>query len=152
MKNKLFISILIVSGFWGFTSIIDKTNSQCVNVYVDFGSLDQSKKVIGCIDTNTKIKAIDVIQKSGLKVEGTDKYGLQVICRVDSLPGPDRESCAVMPPENAYWAFIVRDKSTPLNPITKWGWAQKGINDVYLNPGDSLGLVFTEDGKMRWPD
>lgn len=152
MKNKLFISILVITGFWGFLSIVDKPNNQCVNVYIDFGSLDNNKKVIGCIAVDQKETALTILEKTGVKLDGTEKYGLQVVCRVDGLPGPKKESCATMPPENAYWAVIVKNKSSVIDPIKKWGWADKGVSELYLKSGDSVGLVFTENGKVKWPD
>ena len=58
----------------------------------------------------------------------------------------------MMPPEDAYWAFITKGRSSIINPWPQWGWAQKGVSEVYFNPGDSLGLVFTENGKVNWPN
>lgn len=147
MKNKLFIVLLIITGFWGISSLGHNPNNNCINVYVDYGQLDNNKKLISCVDTDHKQSALLVLEHSGVSIEGTQKYGLQVVCRVDSLPKPSQESCETMPPENAYWAVIVKQK-----PVSKWGWAQTGISDVYLEPGDSIGLVYTENEEMRWPD
>lgn len=150
MKNKLFILLLVVSGIWGFSSL--SVEDKCVNVYVDFGSLNNNKKIIECIDTEKEMLALDLFNKSGLQLEGTNKYGLQVVCRVNNLPDRKQESCDVMPPENAYWAFIVKEKRSAVNMFPKWGWAQRGVSEVYFKPGDSLGLVFSENGDLSWPD
>jgi hypothetical protein len=56
-----------------------------------------------------------------------------------------------MPPEKAFWAVIIKKKEVIPPLSTEWGWAQKGINETYLSPGDSLGLVFSTNGEVRWP-
>lgn len=149
--KKLLATMLIISGFWGIATVVEK-NHDCINIYVDFGSLDQNKKIIGCIDANEKESALTLLENAGIKVDGTDKYGLQVVCRVNNMPDVSRESCAVMPPEDAYWAVIVKGKGLPMDPAKEWGWAKTGISEVYLEPGESLGLVFTENGEMKWPN
>jgi hypothetical protein len=149
MKSKLVLSLIIIAGALGFTSL--SNDSDCINLYVDYGILDQDKKVISCIPSD-KAYAIDVLREGGIAVEGTDRYGLDVVCRVEGLPGPDIEQCKNMPPENAYWAIIVKDKFSLINLFPKWGWAQLGVADLELNQGDSLGLVFVKDGDLKWPD
>jgi hypothetical protein len=39
----------------------------------------------------------------------------------------------------------------PLGISGAWGWAQTGINEVYLEPGDAIGLVFADEGDVRFP-
>jgi hypothetical protein len=56
-----------------------------------------------------------------------------------------------MPPAEAYWAIIIKKKNVIPFANNEWGWAQKGINETYLSEGDSLGLVFSTEGKLRWP-
>lgn len=148
MKNKLVIALLVIAGFWGVTSLGNNTNKNCINVYVDYGSLDNNKKVISCIDTDHKESALVVLGRAGVNIEGTQKYGLRVVCRVNSLPKPSQESCESMPPEDAYWAVIIKE---PIGLSNKWNWASTGISEVYLNPGEYLGLVFVRNGDMKWP-
>ena len=149
MKIRLVLSLIIIVGALGFTSL--SNDSKCINLYVDYGTLNQEKKVISCIPSD-KAYAIDVLREGGIAVEGTDRYGLDVVCRIEGLPGPDIEQCKNMPPENAYWAIIVKDKFSLINLFPKWGWAQLGVADLELNQGDSLGLVFVKDGDLKWPD
>ena len=153
MKNRLLMSLVVLVSFGWFITGLDHLNKSkpCVNVYIDFGSLDNNSKMSKCVPTE-KDTGLNILQKSGINLEGTNKYGLKVICRVNNLPTTKQESCATMPPADAYWAFITKEKSGIVNPMPKWGWAQKGISEVYFNPGDSLGLIFTEKGKVRWPD
>lgn len=126
--------------------------NQCVNLYVDFGQLDNNNKITKCIPANSNVLAPDILTGGKIAIEGTAKYGLQVVCRVNGLPSKEIESCSVMPSEKAYWAIIVRKKASLVDPMPKWGWAQTGVSEIKLNPGESLGLVFTENGKVRWPD
>ncbi len=56
-----------------------------------------------------------------------------------------------MPPEDAYWAVIIKKKQVLLFPKNEWGWAEKAINETTLYAGDSIGLVFSTNGELRWP-
>jgi hypothetical protein len=149
MINKIALSLVIIAGALGLTSL--SNDSECVNIYVDYASLNKDKKVIGCIPSDRDY-AIDIFRSGGISLEGTGKYGLDVVCRVEGLPGPEIEQCVDMPPENAYWAIIVKEKFSLVNLFPRWGWAQLGVSDLELNPGDSVGLVFVKDGELRWPD
>ena len=84
--------------------VLPKTKTPCINVYVDFGSLQDSLKVIKCINESEKTNAIKILQDGNFKVEGTQKYGNAVVCRVDNFPGPNIDPCLTMPSEKAYWA------------------------------------------------
>ena len=151
MKTKRILAaiILVVAGVVFFSA---KPSPDCVNVYVDFASLDKGSKLSKCIPVSGQDTALNILAKTDIELSGTDKYGLAVVCRVNNLPGPDQESCSVMPPEDAFWAFIVKNKMSATNLFPKWGWAQKGVSEVYFRPGDSLGLVFSEKGDLKWPD
>ena len=151
MKSKLFAALLIIATFWGVTSI-QKQSQDCTNILVDFGSLDHNTKLVSCVNSDGKESALSLLSKAGVSIDGTQKYGLQVVCRVNSLPGANRESCETMPPEDAYWAVIIKQDDSAISIKKDWNWAQTGISDVYLEPGDSLGLVFIENEEMRWPD
>ena len=152
---KKIVIIIGIAGLLaiGSTAITDHSRN-CATVYVDMGPLGDGSKTSTCIAITDKTPALDVIAEAGYKLEGTKKYGNAIVCRVDGLPGPSTEKCLDMPPEKAYWAVIVKQKQViplPANIGAPWGWAQTGINDVYLNPGDSIGLVFAENGKVNFP-
>lgn len=146
----LIVAVIAAAGWWHVSS----NSSSCINVYVDFGSLDNDTKIIKCVETSSEAKALEVLQNAKLSLEGTKKYGDQVVCRVNNLPDARSESCESMPSEKAYWAVILKKKQVIPNPFdvsSKWGWAQTGVADITLKPGDSIGLVFSENGKLRWP-
>ena len=153
MKHRVILSLIILATAFIGTSVLGHgADKQCINIYVDFGSLNNNNKISKCVEEIDGMTAIQALQKTDLVLVGTEKYGDAVVCRVNGLPDAKREKCQSMPPENAYWAVIIKRQKTIADPFPKWGWAQTGINDVYLNTGDSLGLVFTENGKVKWPN
>jgi hypothetical protein len=150
MKQRLITSFLvIVLAFFGL-SYVTKSDTNCVNLYVDFGLLNAETKVEQCIEVSTETNALQLLKTAGYTTEGTQKYGDAVVCRLNGLPDKSVETCEVMPPENAFWAVIVKEKKL-LPFFNDWGWAQTGINDVTLSSGDSLGLVFSTNGDLKWP-
>ena len=150
MKRTLISLAIIVLAFVGLQGI-NKTDSSCINLYVDYGSLENKTKLTKCIESSNKIIALDVLRKANLEIEGTKKYGLGVVCRVNGLPNSKVESCEEMPPANAYWAIIVKEKQVIPFPRKEWGWGQLAIDQQYLNPGDSIGLVWADNGKAVFP-
>lgn len=160
MKSKNLIALsavaLLVASAWVWTSA---TNSKkdCVTSYVDYGVLNPGTVITKCIAVDSEIDAMTILNASGLAILGTDKYGLQVVCRVNSLPSGAApigikghedyvETCKDMPAEFAYWAILVRDGSGP------WGWAQTGLLDIKLQPGDSVALVFADNENVKFPN
>ena len=111
MKSKLLTSILILSGILSVFALIQINNKQssCISIYVDFQKLDNDRKIIECIDQTEKIDATTFIQKAGIEISGTEKYGSDIICRVNQLPSYKVEPCISMPPEDAYWAIIIKN-------------------------------------------
>ena len=150
MKKILMTTVatgLVVGSFYTVSS----SKEDCVNLYVDYGSVDNGAKVTKCVPISGKTNALDILDKAKLNIEGTRKYGDAVVCRVNGLPDKSVESCEIMPPENAYWAVIIKKKQVIPFPSNEWGWAQKGINETFLSPGDNLGLVFSTNGDVKWP-
>ena len=60
MKNRLVLSLIIIVGALGFTSL--SNDSECINLYVDYGPLNQDKKVISCIPSDKAYALSDGIQ------------------------------------------------------------------------------------------
>jgi len=152
-KNRVIIGsaiVLIAAGIFAFKP---ELKDPCINLYVDFGQLNNNTKLTTCIDTSIKTNALEVLKEANLQIEGTKKYGNGVVCRVNSLPDITVESCEVMPPAEAYWAIIIKEKQVIPFPRKEWGWGQLAIDQQYLNPGDSIGLVWTgPKGDLKWPD
>jgi hypothetical protein len=150
MKKRLMViitSLLVVGGFL----FINKTDNDCINLYVDYSSLDNGTKITKCLDMQNNTIALEVLKKASLEIEGTKKYGLAVVCRVNNLPNKKVESCESMPPEKAYWAIIIKEKKLIPFPKNEWGWGQLAIDQQLLSPGDSIGLVWANNGKVVFP-
>ena len=65
------------------------------------------------------------------------------------------ESCKDMPAEFAYWAVLEKRKQALPNPAdlnAKWAWAQVGVAELALKPGDSLAFVFADNGNVKFPE
>jgi hypothetical protein len=150
MKRVLASLAIVLLAFVGLQGI-NKSDHSCVNLYVDYGTLDSGTKLTKCIDVSTRTVALDILKIANLELEGTKKYGLAVVCRVNGLPDEKAESCEIMPPEKAYWAVIIKEKQTIPFPRKEWGWGQLAVDQQYLNPGDSLGLVFADNGEIKFP-
>lgn len=151
MIQKTLMSLVIfVLAFFGL-SAVTKDDNQCINVYVDYSVLNNETKLTNCVNSSTKMIALDVLRKANLEIEGTKKYGMAIVCRVNGFPTATAESCDSMPPENAYWAIIIKEKQVLPFPRNVWGWGQLGIDQQYLNPGDSVGLVFANNGDVKFP-
>ena len=133
----------------------DTAKDNCVTVIVDFQSLDNGNKTSQCLDAETNADALQLVKQAGFTLEGTQKYGLMIVCRVNGLPSATqiigthedyRETCSDMPAEFAYWAILVR------TPEKDWHFAEVGIADLKLNPGEQLALVFSLDEAMVLPN
>jgi hypothetical protein len=122
VKNKLLIATgitaAVLAGLW-------------VNKEVSTPNSSSELSEVGCVNL-----IVDY---------GTDKYGDQIVCLVNGLP--EKANCSDMPPQDAYWAILVRRPGV----ISEWGWADKGISDLEVKAGDSLALTFTVNNEVRWP-
>ena len=153
MKKPIITTLVVALLGVGVVSLYQPP-ADCVSIYVDYGSLDSASTLKKCISATEKTNALELLASAKIEMQGTDKYGNAVVCRLNGLPDASVESCAEMPPAEAYWAVYVKEYEPfpiPFNTAGEWGWAQTGINEVFLNPGDSLGLVFIENGEVRYP-
>jgi hypothetical protein len=116
-----------------------------VEVVVDFGVLD-APSIDECVDAGP---AVDTVADAGVTTEGTVDWGDQIVCRVDGRPAADEtvevdgaepfvEACQSMPAATAYWALWVK-----LSADGEWEYAQEGLSTLQLEPGQSVGLVYT---------
>lgn len=144
------MSIMVIAlVFFGLSFATD--NNKCIYLYIHYGSLDNDTKSTKCIVANNKTIALDVLKQANLQIEGTKKYGLSVVCRVNGLPSTKIEPCDTMPSEKTYWAIIIKEKQFLPFPTKEWGWGQLAIDQQQLNPGDSIGLVWADNGDVIFP-
>lgn len=152
--KKIFMVLASIGLVAGGVTYVQSSIPNCVTLYVDYGPLNNQETAVSCIPVDGKTNALDILAAAKLEVQGTQQYGNAVLCRLEGLPDASTESCLGMPPADAYWAVLVKEYELIPNPfdlIGEWGWAQTGINEVYLNPGDSLGLVFADNGEVKYP-
>jgi hypothetical protein len=159
----ILVIALVIAGlsFWSA-----KTDGNCVTVSIDYGVLDsQNQNYEKCLSASGDVTALDLMNTANFKIEGTEKYGDQIVCRLNNLPKPNQpigvkghedyiETCKDMPAEFAYWAVFEKRKQAIPNPAdlnTKWTYAQVGVAELTLNAGDSLAFVFTDNGNVKYP-
>jgi hypothetical protein len=134
----------------------DESDCAGVGVVVDFGALDAAA-ASDCVDTSSTIAATAVLDEAGVTTEGSAEWGDQIVCRVNDRPGPDEtvevageasfvESCQSMPPAYAYWALWVKPSAD-----SEWEYAQEGLGSLRLEPGQSVGLVYTTGTETPTP-
>lgn len=160
----LAVVALLIGGISFYSA---QTQENCVTVLIDYGVLDsEAAPFEKCIDAEGEVNALELMTSANFKLEGTDKYGNNVVCRLNNLPAPDApigikgnedyvEQCKDMPAEFAYWAVLEKRKGALPNPAdlnTKWSWAQVGVAELSLKPGDSLAFVFADNGKVKFPE
>lgn len=127
-----------------------------VTLLVDSSALAGGERAEWCVPADETIGASEVLAAASVTTEGTEEYGDQVICRVNGLPSADEpvgstedpayvESCASIGPAFAYWSLW----TSPAGG--EWGYAETGVAELEIEPGDSLGLLFTLDGAPAAP-
>ena len=124
---------------------INNYPDNCVTVYVDYNGLNTEVPAYSCISISETIKAKEVVFQAGYDILGTQKYPDLIVCRVNNLPAPDKEKCFDMPPADAYWAILIEKNG-------KWKMAQVGIADIELKAGEGIGLVYVNQGKIKYPN
>jgi uncharacterized lipoprotein NlpE involved in copper resistance len=153
MKKAAVVALAVGLGLGGLY-VAQEQSKDCVTLYVDYGPLENGTQSTSCIPASSKTNALDLLADAGLTIEGTQKYGNAIVCRINNRPDATTESCQEMPPAEAHWAVLVKEHEIlpiPFNTAGEWGWAQTGINEVYLEPGDAIGLVFADNGEVRFP-
>jgi hypothetical protein len=152
--GKFAFVVIALLGLGTVGVAIQNSNADCIEVYTDFRALGQGYVSSECIATSNEMTAFEVLKKAGYSTEGTIEYGDAVLCRLNNMPDVSVESCEGMPPAESYWAVLVKEHQLipmPFGISGEWGWAQVGINEINLKPGDSIGLVFADNGEVKFP-
>ena len=87
---------------------IDATTTACtrtsgVTVIVDFAAFHHGI-ARGCA-SGRPASALAAMQSAGFETAGTTQYGDAFLCRIDNLPAPKNEACAVTPSARSSWSF-----------------------------------------------
>lgn len=142
IKAILAIIVILLGSLVGFSATQKK---DCIQVYIDYGTLDKST-FDKCLSATSDTNALELLKSNSFTLQGTEKYGEAVVCRLNGLP--KEAECKVMPSEKAYWAILEKRDNLVFE---SYAWAQVGINELILSPGDSLALVFATNGEVKFP-
>ena len=147
MNNRIKAILAIVGLSLGvFVGLSATQKKDCIQVYVDYVILDKST-FDKCLTATSDTNALDLLKSNNFTLQGTEKYGEAVVCRLNGLP--KIAECKVMPSAEAYWAILEKRDNLVFESYT---WAQVGINELILSPGDSLALVFATNGEVKFPE
>jgi hypothetical protein len=154
MKRNIFIATGITAIFLALAwhqAESAAPSANCVNVYVDYGVLSKKTPDTECIAVSGKTTALNVLNKSSFKFQYIDFGGDlgKAVCTLNQLP--KLKSCATMD-WTSYWGVFEKHGSNNLNAKSHWNMSQKGISFTELKPGDAIGLVYLDKGKVRYPD
>lgn len=163
MVSKVILWVLIISGLYGIGSAMTP-NKDCITLHINYGILGEPTTE-ECIPWVDEVKATDFLKNNKFTIEGTRKYGEGILCRLNGLPSAKKpigipghesyiEKCKTMPEEFAYWAVLEKRKQAIPNPLDlngKYQWSSVAINQLTLKPGDSLALVFSDNGNVKFP-
>lgn len=111
-----------------------------VTVIVDASGLDAG--IVQRCAEGEPTSGFDVLVRAGLKWAPVSNSPA-LLCRIEGLPGTDRESCVDAPPLNAYWAYFRADRGG------EWKYSQSGAH-TKPQPGSVVGWVFLT-GVQRVP-
>jgi hypothetical protein len=109
-----------------------------VLVVVDPGPLGGGVRE-ACADTVGS--AADVMVEAGVRF--TYAEGQPFVCRIDGVPGPDREDCRGTPPGDAYWGLFWSDGTGDA-----WRYSSLGLAALEVPAGGAVGWRF-QDGAER---
>jgi hypothetical protein len=107
-----------------------------VTVIVDFTHFTGGKVERGCAPGDPT-NGLQALHAAGFASAGTAQYGDAFVCRIDGLPTPSVEACAVTPPPSAYWAYWYARPSD-----SAWTYSAAGVLDFDPKPGSIEAFAF----------
>jgi len=114
------------------------SSGQCldsgISLVVDFG--DESEGIEKCVK-NYSGNSWDLFAAAGLKVEGTEKYPVGFICRIQSIPTKEQEACKDTPgAQTGSWAFFTASSNN------SWKYSAIGASSHKAKCGTAEGWRF----------
>jgi hypothetical protein len=139
----LILAVALAAGAtpWSAPVVHASTGEACpgttgVTVVVDFNQLGGGV-VVGCAK-GSPASGFEALAKAGFAVvQPSAMPGF--VCRIDGLPGPDREACVNTPPANAYWSYWTADAGG------SWRYSQAGPGTRAPAPGTVEGWSWAQD-------
>ncbi len=120
----------------GATSQSVCTTTSGVTVIVDFTHFAGGKIERGCAPGNPA-NALIALHAAGFATAGTVQYGDAFVCRIDGLPTPKQDACAVTPAPSAFWAYWNAKPSD-----SAWTYSALGVLDDHPKPGTIEAFAF----------
>lgn len=114
---------------------------QGVTVVVDYGPLGGTD--LFCDPQGGGKTASALMKAAGVDFEYVS--GQPFVCRIEGLPGPDRESCSRTPPADAYWGLFWSDGAP------RWTYSSQGVSSLRVPKGGSVGWRFQDGGARENP-
>lgn len=112
-----------------------------VTVIVDFAALGGGVQV-GCDPSGAGKDAKDVIPAAGFPLAYA--AGQPFVCRVAGKPTAAQESCARIPPEDAYWGLFWSEGGG-------WTYSAVGVAGLAVDEGGFIGLRWQNGGSRDNP-
>jgi hypothetical protein len=107
-----------------------------VTVIVDFTHFAGGKVERGCAPGHPA-NGLIALHAAGFATAGTAQYGDAFVCRIDGLPTPKQDACAVTPPPSAFWAYWY---ARPAD--SRWTYSARGVVDYHPEPGTIEAFAF----------
>jgi hypothetical protein len=107
-----------------------------VTVIVDFTHFPGGKVERGCAP-GQPADGLVALHNAGFTSAGTAQYGDAFVCRINGLPTPKQDACAVTPLPTAYWSFW---SARPAD--TGWTYSSVGVLDFHPKAGSIEAFAF----------
>jgi len=111
------------------------TATSGVTVIVDFTHFGRPVER-GCA-SGTPATALAALRAAGFTTAGTANYGDAFLCRIDGLPLPKAEACAVTPPARSSWSFYFARPSD-----ADWVYSSSGVSSYQPHAGTMIAFAF----------
>lgn len=112
------------------------TTTAGVTVIVDFTHFAGGKVERGCAPGHPA-NGLVALHAAGFTSAGTAQYGDAFVCRIDGLPEPLQDACAITPSPSAYWAYWYARPSD-----STWSYSALGVLDVHPKAGTIEAFAF----------
>jgi hypothetical protein len=116
------------------------TKTSGVTVIVDFAAFHHGV-ARGCASGQPST-ALAAMRTAGFETAGTTQYGDAFLCRIDDLPEPKVEACAVTPPAKSSWSFYW---ARPTDAA--WTYSRTGVLSYRPPPGTIVAFAFGDLAK-----
>lgn len=138
----LVAGLVLLGGVVGLRLVFESgSTAKTVTLVVDFGNNPGwDQRIVEVEDFDGT--GWDLLEESGLTVEGTAEYPSAFVCRIEGWPRESVQDCVNMPtPQSGYWKYFVASASTG------GGWIASGIGAAGHRPecGSAEGWLWVTE-------